>query len=180
MPEYSPVPELNKLHALETAADGEFLATGFELFEFGDAKHDGYSDDPEFLKAFTCFAYATGSGSVYAFWHLDNRPDFATLPIVAFGDEGGVCITALHLHDLLRQLACDRELSVDWGGASFWEYDPEYRDSVESVRAQETYVAWVQRELDLTVPADPDALITAAETIHGQGFKSWVAPYLPS
>src|SRR4051794_26699855 len=68
---YSPVPELNLLMELQQRLGGEFISDGFELIEFGEPRHDGWSDAPEFLDGFLPFAYANSSGSLYAFWRMD-------------------------------------------------------------------------------------------------------------
>ncbi|MEN3615774.1 hypothetical protein AAH979_40560 [Plantactinospora sp. ZYX-F-223] len=173
---YSPVPELNRLREFEERLGGEFISDGFELVEFGEPRHDGWSDAPEFVDGFLPFAYANSSGSLYAFWRIDDRADLATLPIVVFGDEGGIHLTALNLRDLLRQLACDRPLGVDWGGAAFGEYEGHHREA--GGQGHETYLAWLEQDFGLTRPDDPNDLVQAATEELGERFTSWVSRYV--
>ncbi|MEV4243806.1 hypothetical protein AB0J63_10400 [Streptosporangium canum] len=172
------MPELNQLNDLEKQLGGHFISDGFELFEFGEAKHDGWSDAQEFIDAFIPFAYANGSGAGYALWRVDDRADLATLPIAVFGDEGGIRLTARNLRDLLRQLACDRPLRVDWGGASFAEYDGYHREREGAAEAHATYVEWLNQHFGLAPADDPDELIYAVENELGERFEAWIKPFI--
>jgi hypothetical protein len=175
---YSPVPELNQLEELQERLEGEFIADGFELIEFGEPRHDGWSDDPEFLDAFLPFAYANSSGSLYALWRVDDRVDLAALPVVVFGDEGGIHVTARSLQDLFRQLACDRPLWVDWAGTGFGEYEGYHRDGDGRGRARETYLAWLDQHFGLTPVEDPNDLVEAAQRELGAGFTGWAGRFV--
>jgi len=175
---YSPVPELNQLNDLEKQLEGKFISDGFELIEFGEPKHDGWSDAQEFIESFLSFAYANSSGSFYALWRMDDRADLSTLPIAVFGDEGGIHLTARDLRDLLRQLASDRPLEVDWGGASFGEYTGYHREDDGGAQAHETYVAWLNRHFGLVPPDDPNDLIDVAENEVGAQFKTWIRAFI--
>lgn len=174
---YSPVPELNRLKELEEQLDGEYISDGFELVEFGEPRHDGWSDAPEFVDAFVPFAYANSSGSLYAFWGMDDRTDLASLPIVVFGDEGGIHLTALNLRDLLRQLACDRPFSVDWAAARFEEYEGDHRER-GGQGPHKIYLVWLKQHFGLTPPADPNDLVEAAAGELGHQFTTWVSRYV--
>ncbi|MEU6040456.1 hypothetical protein ABZ801_34120 [Actinomadura sp. NPDC047616] len=173
---YSPVPELNLLMELQQRLDGEFISDGFELIEFGEPRHDGWSDAPEFLEGFLPFAYANSSGSLYALWRIDHRTDLASLPIAVFGDEGGIHLTALNLRDLLRQLACDRPISVDWGGADFGEYEGHHRES--GGQGHRTYLSWLEQHFSLTPPDDPNDLVRVAHAELGERFVGWVGRFV--
>lgn len=108
---YSPIPELNQLKACEDRQEGRWYADGFELRGFG---HDfglvhwldtaGAQDaaPPHQLSRLTGFADATGSGSFYALWYCDDRSDLATLPVIRFGDEGGLDVVGCGLRDPFR------------------------------------------------------------------------------
>ncbi|MEX3105965.1 MULTISPECIES: hypothetical protein [unclassified Streptomyces] len=125
---YSPVPELNLLKDFQDEVGYENFADGFGLTEYGDVSGlvAGWSDDPEFTGGLIPFAQATGGGSFYALWRLDDRTDLATLPVVVFGDEGGQHVVARDLRELFRLLGFDTEISVDWDSAYFYraEDDP--------------------------------------------------------
>lgn len=171
----SPVPELNLLMELQERLGGEFISDGFELVEFGEPLH-GWSDAPEFVDGFLSFANANGSGSLYAFWRIDGRADLAALPIAVFGDEGGIHLIALNLRDLLRQLACDRPLWVDWDGAGFWEYEGGHRQHGD--QGHREYLAWLEEHFGLAPPDDPNDLVRAASEELGERFTTWVRRYV--
>ncbi|WP_433462774.1 hypothetical protein [Spirillospora sp. CA-128828] len=170
------MPELNLLSELERRLEGEFISDGFELFEFGEPKHDAWSDAQEFVEAFLPFAQATGSGSFYALWRIDDRADLATLPIVVFGDEGGVHLTGRNLRDLFCQLASDRPLSVDWSDACFGEYEGYHRERDGAPQAHQSYVAWLNQHFGLEPASDPNDLIEAARNDFGARFETWIEP----
>ncbi|MGI5201988.1 hypothetical protein ACQEU6_10455 [Spirillospora sp. CA-108201] len=172
----SPVPELSLLAELERRLEGEFISDGFELFEFGEPKHDGWSDAREFVEAVLPFAQANGSGSFYAMWRIDDRADLATLPIVVFGDEGGVHVTSRNLRDLFRQLASDRPLYVDWSDAYFGEYEGYHRERDGAPEAHQAYVAWLDQHFGLGPASDPNELVEAAQKDFGARFETWLGP----
>ncbi|MDP9795316.1 hypothetical protein J2S43_003828 [Catenuloplanes nepalensis] len=64
----------------------EEYADGFGLDDWDDKSglEADWSKDPEFLSALIPFARATGGGSFYALWRIDDRADLAALPVVAF------------------------------------------------------------------------------------------------
>ncbi|MCZ1013123.1 hypothetical protein [Streptomyces noursei] len=71
---------------------------------------------------------ANASGSRYALWRVDDRAELATLPVVVFGDEGGIGLVARNLRELFQQLGCDRALHV--GDYSAW-FDDETDDETD-------------------------------------------------
>jgi hypothetical protein len=174
---YSPVPELNLLKELQDRLGFENYAEGFGLSDYDDDSGlaAGWSKDPEFLAGLIGFAQANGSGSIYALWRLDDRPDLATLPVVVFGDEGGLHVVARDLRELLRLLALDSEISVDWDDAHFYSDAEE-----EHSNGHAAYVSWLAEHFDLTAPEDHEALVTAAQEELGQRFAQWARPFLPS
>ncbi|GAA2091863.1 hypothetical protein [Actinomadura alba] len=126
----APVPELNLLKELQERIAGGNISRGFHLTDFGDTCGiDTWSEDPEFLDNLLAFANANKSGSIYVLWRIDHRADLATLPVVVFGDEGGIGVVARNLRELFQQLTCDRTLyvgdySVGFGGKN--DYDAEH------------------------------------------------------
>lgn len=172
--DYSPVPELNALYALDDPHD-EFLAEGLELGEFNDRSglRAGWSADPEFLDRLLPFASANGSGSEYALWRVDDRADLAALPVVAFGDEGGAQVIARDLRELLRILAYDVELTIDWDSACYYKDDEH-----EASTRHDDYVAWLGEHLGLTPDEDPDEAIAAAQAQYGEQFARWCKKFL--
>jgi hypothetical protein len=99
---YSPVPELNLLWELQDWAGFEAYAQGFGLARFGDQSglRAGWTEDDDALARLIPFAQATGTGSEYAFWRVDDRTDIGSLPVVVFGDEGGELVMARNVGDL--------------------------------------------------------------------------------
>jgi len=173
---YSPVPELNDLHALQQRLGFEDYADGFGLTKFGDTSGltAGWSKDPEFLRDLMPFAQANGTGSFYALWRVDDRGDLAELPVVVFGDEGGQHVVARDLRDLLRLLGFDAEVSVDWDEAYY------YRDDEDEHRpGHDEYVAWLEERFGLDPAADPDAIVEVAQEEYGERFAEWMAFFLP-
>ena len=177
---YSPVPELNLLKELQDRLGFENYAEGFGLSDYNDnyGLAAGWSKEPEFLARLIPFAQANGSGSIYALWHLDEptgrATDLAALPVVVFGDEGGLHVVARDLRELLQLLALDAEVSVDWDDAHF------YTDSEdEHSNGHAEYVAWLARHFRLAAPEDHEALVTAAQEEFGQRFARWAKPLLP-
>lgn len=171
---YSPVPELNLLKEFEDRGPREYYAAGFELSRFGKASGaETYSEDKAFVESFVCFARANRSGSDYAFWRVDDREDLATLPVVVFGDEGGICVVAANVRDLLRQLGCDWHQWASWETAQFTEPDA---DDPPSPRHDE-YVAWLKETFGLVPPDDPNTLHHTAEAEFGARLEAWVDRY---
>lgn len=174
---YSPIPELNLLKALGARLKGDYYARGFELFvDYGNTRslEHGLSTDPEFLGRLVPFAYANGSGSVYALWRLDERTDLATLPVVVFGDEGGLHVVARDLREFFQLLGYDCEISVHWDDAYYYRDDEECEPSV----GHDEYVAWLDQHFALRPTTDPDVIVAAAREELGPRFATWVSPFL--
>ncbi|MFC9256400.1 hypothetical protein [Amycolatopsis thailandensis] len=168
---YSPIPVLNELKDLYDSTR-DYLADGFELHDY-DRKNSFPQelDDPAFLSRVIPFAQANGSGSTYAIWRADDETDLALLPIVVFGDEGGEHVVARDFRDFLRLLGFDTEITVDHDSAYYYrEEDDDHSGS------HEMFAEWL-RERGLTPAEDPDALIAAAQEIHGERFRAWITPF---
>lgn len=107
------------------------------------------------------FAHATGSGSFYALWRCDDRTDLATLPVIFFGDEGGLDVVAQGLRDLFQLLALDDEWLLPW--------DPTREHSA----GHPAYLAWLESTFGLTMPDSPDPIVNAARHEYGRRFLDW-------
>jgi hypothetical protein len=170
---YSPVPELNDLKELQDRFGWERLSDGFGLSDWGERGGlDTWSADEAFVSRFLTFAQANGTGSIYAFWRVDDRTDLASLPVVVFGDEGGQHVVASDLRDLLRLLAYDTEVMVDWADAYYYR-EPDQRTS----RNHDQYVAWLADRFGLTPPDDPDPIVEAARARYGEAFRAFCARF---
>ncbi|MEU6223140.1 hypothetical protein [Streptomyces sp. NPDC047042] len=172
---YSPVEELNLLKAFQDRVGYENFAQGFGLTEYGEVSGLlAWSEDPEFTGRLIPFAQATGGGSFYALWRLDDREDQATLPVVVFGDEGGEHVVARNIRELFQLLGFDEEISVDHEEAYF------YRDENEPhTDGHDEYVAWLDEHFGLLPAKDPDAVLAAAQAESGGRFADWIRPFLP-
>jgi hypothetical protein len=158
---YSPVPELNLLKAFQDRIGSVFYSEGFELHEYGrDAGLGTWSEDPEFVSRFIPFANATGSGSDYAFWRCDDRPDTADLPIAFIGDEGDLYIVARNLLELFQLLTIDNEC-----------LEPDFVE--QHTDAHEAYVAWLDETFDLRPPEDIGALRGLSKE-DDERFQDWL------
>jgi hypothetical protein len=136
---HSPVPELNLLMEVQEEFGTGGYAVGFGLEPFDDRDRIALpSSDPELVSRLIDFARANASGSRYWIWRVDDREDLATLPVVASGDEDGLCVVARNLRELLQILGCDMEPVVAWDGV---EYDRE--DDDEHSAGHEAYVRWL-------------------------------------
>jgi hypothetical protein len=172
---YSPVAELNLLNDFQDRVGYENFAQGFGLTEYGDTSGlAAWSEDPEFTGRLVPFAQATGGGSFYALWRLDDREDLATLPVVVFGDEGGEHVVARHVRELLQLLGFDEEITVEHERAYFCRDEDEPHTD-----CHEEYVAWLEQHFGLPVAEDPDAVLAVAQRDFGGRFADWIRPFLP-
>lgn len=178
---YSPIPELNLLKEFSEGPGGPFFSHGFEFYEY-DRPDAGLVEwlclkgrEEEVrghLDRLTPFASATGSGSFYALWHCDDRADLAALPVILFGDEGGLDIVD-GLHDLFRLLAVDDEFFTPWDGER--EADPDEEHSP----GHEAYVAWIKEMFGLTPPTDAEAdeITLSGRERYGARFLDWLEEF---
>ncbi|WP_409490889.1 hypothetical protein [Amycolatopsis sp. cmx-11-12] len=169
---YSPIPALNELKDLYDSAS-DFLADGFELYDYDDKERHFPKelDDPQFLSRLIPFAQANGSGSMYALWRSSDETDLALLPVVAFGDEGGEHVIARDFQDFLRLLGYDAEIMVDHDSAYYFrEEDDDHSGS------HDEFVEWLQQR-GLAPAEDPDAVVAAAQEVHGERFRAWITPF---
>ncbi|MEU8119717.1 hypothetical protein AB0C21_13530 [Spirillospora sp. NPDC049024] len=146
---YSPVAELNLLKEFDDRC-ADFYSPGFELREYDNDSSWSDEESPEFHDRVIPFAQATSSGSFYALWRCDDRADLATLPVVFFGDDGDLYITAHDLRDLLYDLADE---SAD-GPAP----------------ARQEYIAWLESTFGPTRPEH----VNGPMEEHGWKFVDWL------
>ena len=137
-----------------------------------------YSTDPAFLDCLVPFAQATGTGSCYALWRIDERADLATLPVVVFSDDGDEAVIARNLRELLQLITIDIEPLIESGYACTY-----YRDKAwEHQRYHAEYIAWLDEHFGLSPIDDLDAAIglaAAAHSEHGDRFANWVRQHCP-
>jgi hypothetical protein len=169
-PRATPV-ELAKLFAFQENADGNYFSDGFELTADDKGGLSSWSEDKEFLAALMPFAQANGSGSFYALWD-DGSKSTSQMPVVIFGDEGGVHVVAENARGLLQLLCFDAEPMVDTDEVTFYKDEDEHEDS----EAHDDYVDWLHGEFELEA-ADPKEVMDAAEEKHKDAFSSWFARF---
>ena len=165
--------ELAKLLTFQYRAGFECYCEGFGLTASDQSELDNWSKDDAFRAALMPFAQATGSGSTYALWACDGNQVPSAMPVVVFGDEGGVHVVAEHLRDLLRILTCDVEPMIDFDKISF--YKP---DDHESREAADEYAQWLNAQFGLDPVDDPDPLVTAAQEKYQAKLDAWLKDYL--
>lgn len=173
---YSPVPELNELAELQKQVGAEYLSRCFEpLPEYDDKMSFEAVDltDPDFLSRVVVFAMANGSGSHYGFWRVDDREDLATLPVVAFGDEGGDHVVARNLPELFQLLTSDVDPIIGHDEVSYERYE-----DAEPSGGHEVFVDWVRTRFGLEPTTDPGAIVAAAQREYGAHFHAWIRPFM--
>ncbi len=153
-------------------SDFECYSQGFGIMIDDKSGIKTWSEQEEFLERLFPFAQANGSGSTYAFWSDGSSNELNKLPIVVFGDEGGVHVVAENLLALMQMLLFDSEISVDWERVYFYK-DEDYEESED----HESFKNWLKKEFNLEPVEDPDQLIQAAQKIHQADFTEWFKRY---
>ncbi|MFT4233108.1 MAG: hypothetical protein QM606_10095 [Leucobacter sp.] len=163
--------DLQSLIDFDREHRSEYYADGFEFISDGRRGLATWSEDPEFLDALVPFALANGSGSIYAFWAIEE--DLSQCPIVVFGDEGGYHVVAGDLRDFLALLSYDIEITVDFDEAYFYKDD----DDEESGGA-EAYAGWLGETFGIEPISDPDPIVEGAREQHQESFVKRVGGFL--
>lgn len=111
----------------------ENYAEGFGLLTYDASLIHSWSgnNDPAFTKQLMPFAQANCSGSFYAVWDNGEGKELTEMPIVVFGDEGGVHIVANNIAELRYLLTFDVEISVGWDEAYFYKSETDDNTSDE-------------------------------------------------
>lgn len=158
----------------ENISDCECYSQGFSVFF---AEWLSYNDDPEFCKRILYFAQANGSGSNYAIWDDETGKPVEQMPIVVFGDEGGVHIVAKNFLQLLHLLTYDTEISVSWDDVYFYHDD---EDDYEESPDLDEFLHWLKEDYGLDqIQSDEEAnqIITAAKEKYQAAFDEWFKKY---
>ena len=102
------------------------------------------------------------------------------MPVVVFGDEGGVHVVAEHRRDLLRILTYDAEPIIDFDEVSFYKDEVSFykEDEHEAQEAAGEYVQWLNAQFGLDPVDDPDPLVTAAQEKYQAKLDAWLKDYL--
>jgi hypothetical protein len=160
--------ELEKLCAFDVEADLGYLSDGFELTVDDKGGLKSWSDNPEFLGALMPFAQANGSGSFYALWAGASKTP-SEMPVVVFGDEGGVHVVAENVLALLQILTFDAEPMIDDDGVTFYKDEDDHEPS----NGHDAYVEWLDKTFGLAPVDDAEPLVESAREKHQAGFEAW-------
>ncbi|NIF06144.1 hypothetical protein F3J23_11900 [Chryseobacterium sp. Tr-659] len=166
--------DLEKLFEFEQKHGAENYAESFCLYSFNKAGLKTYSEEPGFLNSFIEFATATGGGSTYAFWVISE--DLEKCPIVVFGDEGGIHLTAKNIMQLIHLLTYDTEITVGWDNAYFFK-DEEYAAESEE---REAFWHWAKENFDfdpISTDEEADAIIKTARDKYVDSFYDFLVKY---
>ena len=166
-------PALANLLAFQEQNGFESYSECFGLLADDKGGLRSWSADEAFLSQLMPFAQATGGGSFYALWA--HRPDASTseMPVVVFGDEGGVHVIAEDVAQLLRLLTFDVEPMIDHDGVTFYKgKDHEPRDN------HDLYQRWLEAELSLKPIDDPAPLVAAAQARYKADFDAWKSKFV--
>ncbi len=159
---------LQQLYAFEAEYGAENYSECFYLKTSTEYNLDNWCESKEFMNAFLEFATASGGGSAYAYWLIDDNLE--KCPIVVFGDEGGLHAIANSTPEFIQLLTLNVEILVDWDSAYFYKDDEYYEES----DYKEEFAAFVQENFNLpTVETneETETIINAAKSVHGENLK---------
>ncbi|WP_126653850.1 hypothetical protein [Chryseobacterium aureum] len=172
---WSEIPvELEKLVDFQNAVSSfENYSQGFGVLIDNKSGLKSWSDDDRFLNSMLPFAQANGSGSFYAIWNNGTDQPLNKMPVVVFGDEGGVHIVAENMVQLLHLLTFDTEISVDSDEAYFYKDE----DGDEESEDLNEYLTWIKENYGLIQIENPDLLIKKAQAQYKESFDQWFGQY---
>jgi hypothetical protein len=113
------------------------------------------------------FAQANYSGSFYAIWVSDSKKPLNQLPIVVFGDEGGIHIVAENILQLLHLLTCDAEIIVDDNSDYF------SKENHNESKYLQDYLKWIKEKYNLEPIIESEKLIEIARDKYQTQFNNW-------
>jgi hypothetical protein len=160
-----------------TIIDNKYYSDGFAVQAGSrDGLRYGWCNNEDFLNQFIAFANANGSGSIYAIWINNSETPLNQLPVVVFGDEGGVHIVAENILQLLHLLTFDVEIVVDDDKAYFHKDPYKYKKS-ENL---DKYLEWIKENYDLEPISEPEKIIKTAQEKYKEVFDNWFKQYYPN
>ncbi|WP_431608587.1 hypothetical protein [Chryseobacterium sp. 'Rf worker isolate 10'] len=166
--------ELEKLiYFQNTISSFENYSQGFGVLIDRKSGLKSWSDDEKFLNSMLPFAQANGSGSFYAIWNNGTDQPLHKMPVVVFGDEGGVHIVAENMVQLLHLLTFDTEISVDFDEVYFYKDEDDYEESEDLSK----YLTWMKGDYGLSQIEEPDLLIKSAQAQYKESFDQWFGQY---
>jgi predicted DNA-binding WGR domain protein len=146
--------------------------------QFGLTAKDKYescqswSKNKSFLQALSLIGVANGTGSEYYFWNIGKAKSLSDVPVVIFGDEGGVHVVAENLRGLLQLLSYDCDPSVGFEGVSF------YRTKDEDPSAEiKPFRKWLKDNFKIDTVKNPKPIVEKARAKYQAGFDKWMGNY---
>jgi hypothetical protein len=131
------------------------------------------SENEEFLECLMPFAQANGTGSIYAIWNDGSDKLLDELPIIVFGDEGGVHIVAENVLQLMQMLTFDSEIYVDFDQVYFYKEEDDYEESADN----DSYKNWLKEHFNVDPVEDPNKIIETAQQKYKASFGNWFRQY---
>lgn len=126
-----------------------------------------------FLEKLFPFAQANGSGSFYCIWNDGTSKAMNKMPIVVFGDEGGVHIVAENILQLLHLLTFDTEITVSDEEIYFYKNKDDYEESEDL----NEFLKWLKSDFGLDQIHETSNIINAAQTKYKFEFDKWFKQY---
>jgi hypothetical protein len=167
--------ELEKLIYFQNNISGfECYSQGFGVLIDNKTGLKSWSENQSFLDKLMPFAQANGCGSFYAIWDDGTGKPINQMPIVLFGDEGGIHIVAENILQLLHLLTYDTEISANIDEAYFENKDP---DDYEESEDLEKYLEWLKDDYGLTQIGNPESIIKIAQNKYKTAFDNWIGQY---
>ncbi len=146
---------------------------GFHLLVDDKSGIKTWSEEDSFLDRLMPFAQANYSGSTYVIWDDGTDKPLNELPIVVFGDEGGVHIVAENTLQLMQLLTFDSEIYIDFDQAYFFKDEDDHEESEDNV----SYKNWLKEHFKLDPVEAPNAIIEAAQNKYKLAFDSWFGQF---
>lgn len=151
----------------------ENYSQGFGVFIDDKSGLLSWSEDEDFLNRLLPFAQANGTGSFYAIWNDGTNKPLGQMPIVVFGDEGGVHVVAENILKLLHLLTYGTEIWVEFDQTYFYKDDNSYEEPEDLGK----YLKWMKGDYNLHQIEAPNELIKAAQEKHKETFDQWFGQY---
>jgi hypothetical protein len=157
-----------------TVSKDNWFSEGFE-FSVDEENHlfKTYSENEDFLNSLIQFAQADGTGSTYAFWINDANKNLDTVPIVAFGSEGGYHIVSENIQALFKVLSYDVEPMIDWDSISYYKDSEDFEPS----KYIDNYRNWLEKNHQILPTGNANEIVQNAQKKYQQEFKEWVGKY---
>lgn len=166
--------ELEKLiHFQNDISYFESYSDGFGVTIDDKLGLKSWSEETDFLNRLYPFAQANGSGSFYAIWDDGTNKNMSEMPIVVFGDEGGVHVVAENFVKLLHLITFDSEISVDFEEVYFYKGEDDYEESEDL----NEYLNWLKDNYSLDKIQEPADLISAAQEKYKEAFDRCFKQY---